>query len=35
LGFERPDPGRFPCLRLAFAALAAGGTAPTVLNAAN
>jgi 1-deoxy-D-xylulose-5-phosphate reductoisomerase len=35
LHFERPDPRRFPCLRLAYEALAAGGTAPTVLNAAN
>ena len=35
LHFERPDPQRFPCLRLAYEALKAGGTAPTVLNAAN
>jgi len=35
LTFEAPDPGRFPALALARAALAAGGTAPTVLNAAN
>ena len=35
LRFERPDLERFPCLRLAYGALAAGGTAPTVLNAAN
>ncbi len=35
LHFERPDTQRFPCLRLAYEALAAGGTAPTVLNAAN
>jgi 1-deoxy-D-xylulose-5-phosphate reductoisomerase len=35
LHFERPDLHRFPCLRLAYEALAAGGTAPTVLNAAN
>ncbi|MGZ3526843.1 MAG: 1-deoxy-D-xylulose-5-phosphate reductoisomerase [Vulcanimicrobiaceae bacterium] len=33
--FERPDFERFPCLRLAYDALAAGGTAPTVLSAAN
>ncbi|MFO1396940.1 MAG: 1-deoxy-D-xylulose-5-phosphate reductoisomerase [Burkholderiales bacterium] len=33
--FEAPDLARFPCLALAFAALAAGGTAPAVLNAAN
>ena len=35
LDFERPDFARFPCLRLAFEALRAGGTATTVLNAAN
>lgn len=35
LDFEEPDLERFPCLRLAFEALAAGGTAPAVLNAAN
>ena len=35
LSFERPDPARFPCLRLAYAALRAGGTAPAALNAAN
>ncbi len=35
LNFEPPDFDRFPCLRLAFAALAAGGTAPAALNAAN
>jgi 1-deoxy-D-xylulose-5-phosphate reductoisomerase len=35
LTFERPDPERFPALRLARAALEAGGSAPTVLNAAN
>lgn len=35
LHFERPDEQRFPCLRLAYAALSAGGAAPTVLNAAN
>lgn len=35
LSFERPDHERFPCLELAFTALRAGGTAPTVLNAAN
>jgi 1-deoxy-D-xylulose-5-phosphate reductoisomerase len=35
LHFERPDTNRFPCLRLAYEALAAGGTAPTALNAAN
>ena len=35
LEFEAPDFDAFPCLGLAFAALAAGGTAPAVLNAAN
>lgn len=35
LDFERPDLERFPCLRLAFDALRAGGAAPAVLNAAN
>ncbi len=35
LTFEEPDLERFPCLRLAFEALRAGGTMPAVLNAAN
>ncbi len=35
LTFETPDYTRFPCLRLAYDALAVGGTAPAVLNAAN
>jgi 1-deoxy-D-xylulose-5-phosphate reductoisomerase len=35
LTFELPDVERFPALALARAALAKGGTAPTVLNAAN
>jgi 1-deoxy-D-xylulose-5-phosphate reductoisomerase len=35
LAFERPDLERFPCLGLAYVALAAGGTAPAVLSAAN
>jgi 1-deoxy-D-xylulose-5-phosphate reductoisomerase len=35
LNFERPDFKRFPCLRLACEALARGGNAPAVLNAAN
>ncbi len=35
LQFEAPDMQRFPCLRLAFDALKAGGYAPAVLNAAN
>jgi 1-deoxy-D-xylulose-5-phosphate reductoisomerase len=33
--FERPDRKKFPCLDLAYRALAAGGTAPAVLSAAN
>jgi 1-deoxy-D-xylulose-5-phosphate reductoisomerase len=33
--FEAPDETRFPCLRLARAALAAGGGMPAVLNGAN
>lgn len=35
LDFEPPDLIRFPCLRLAFEALQAGGSAPAILNAAN
>ena len=35
LTFEEPDLLRFPCLQLACAAMAAGGVAPAVLNAAN
>jgi len=35
LTFEEPDLDRFPCLRLAYDALRAGGTMPAVLNAAN
>jgi 1-deoxy-D-xylulose-5-phosphate reductoisomerase len=35
LQFERPDLNRFPCLKLAYDALAAGGSAAAVLNAAN
>lgn len=35
LDFEAPDTDAFPCLRLAWQALEAGGTAPAVLNAAN
>jgi len=35
LHFEAPDAARFPALGLAQAALAASGTAPAVLNAAN
>ncbi len=33
--FERPDPDRFPCVGLAYEALAQGGTMPAVLSAAN
>ncbi len=33
--FEAPDPQRFPCVRLAYEALAGGGTLPAVLSAAN
>jgi 1-deoxy-D-xylulose-5-phosphate reductoisomerase len=33
--FERPDPVRFPCVRLAYEAMARGGTVPAVLSAAN
>jgi 1-deoxy-D-xylulose-5-phosphate reductoisomerase len=35
LEFEPPDHDRFPCLGLAYRALAGGGTLPAVLNAAN
>ncbi len=35
LDFELPDPKRFPCLGLAWRALAGAETAPAVLNAAN
>jgi 1-deoxy-D-xylulose-5-phosphate reductoisomerase len=35
LTFETPDLRRFPCLGLAYQALAAGGAAPAILNAAN
>jgi 1-deoxy-D-xylulose-5-phosphate reductoisomerase len=35
LTFFEPDPGKFPCLRLAREALEAGGPAPIALNAAN
>jgi 1-deoxy-D-xylulose-5-phosphate reductoisomerase len=35
LNFREPDYLRFPCLKLAFDALHAGGSAPAVLNAAN
>jgi 1-deoxy-D-xylulose-5-phosphate reductoisomerase len=35
LSFEAPDLRRFPCVGLAYRALAQGGTAPVALNAAN
>ncbi len=35
LSFEKPDLRRFPCVGLAYQALAQGGTAPVALNAAN
>ncbi len=35
LEFEAADWQRFPCLRLAYEAMAAGGTSTTILNAAN
>lgn len=35
LTFAQPDFGKFPCLQLAYDALARGGTCPAVLNAAN
>jgi 1-deoxy-D-xylulose-5-phosphate reductoisomerase len=35
LFFERPDLGRFPCLKLAYDALQAGGSSAAILNAAN
>jgi len=35
LDFCAPDQNMFPCLRLAYEALDAGGTAPAILNAAN
>mgnify|MGYP000857754731 FL=1 len=35
LTFQKPDFGRFPCLKLAYEAMNAGGAAPCVLNAAN
>lgn len=35
LTMSPPDPARYPCLTLARAAAAAGGTAPAIFNAAN
>jgi 1-deoxy-D-xylulose-5-phosphate reductoisomerase len=35
LTFRTPDPARYPCMDLAYAAGRAGGTMPAVMNAAN
>ena len=35
LTFQKPDFNRFPCMKLAYEAMNAGGAAPCVLNAAN
>ena len=35
LSFRKPDPARYPCMDLAYAAGRAGGTMPAVMNAAN
>jgi 1-deoxy-D-xylulose-5-phosphate reductoisomerase len=35
LTFRQPDPARYPCMGLAYAAGRAGGTMPAVMNAAN
>ncbi len=35
LSFSQPDPAKYPCMALAYAAGRAGGTMPAVLNAAN
>jgi len=35
LDFQMPDLQRYPCLQLAYAAIEAGGTSTTALNAAN
>jgi 1-deoxy-D-xylulose-5-phosphate reductoisomerase len=35
LEFEKPDFSRFPCLEMAYESLKMGGTATTILNAAN
>ncbi len=35
LTFERPDPGRFPCLTLAHTAIERGGNTACIINAAN
>lgn len=35
LTFQKPDTNRFPCLRIAYEAMSAGGNAPCIVNAAN
>ena len=35
LSFSAPDPDKYPCMELAYAAGRAGGTMPAVMNAAN
>jgi 1-deoxy-D-xylulose-5-phosphate reductoisomerase len=35
LTFSSPDPGRFPCLKLAYQSIEIGETMPAILNAAN
>ncbi|MCP9888656.1 1-deoxy-D-xylulose-5-phosphate reductoisomerase [Cyanobium sp. ATX 6A2] len=35
LSFRKPDPAKYPCMQLAYAAGRAGGTMPAVMNAAN
>jgi 1-deoxy-D-xylulose-5-phosphate reductoisomerase len=35
MDFEEPNLDRFPCLRLAYEAISAGGIMPTILNASN
>jgi 1-deoxy-D-xylulose-5-phosphate reductoisomerase len=35
LTFRKPDPAKYPCMELAYAAGRAGGTMPAVMNAAN
>jgi len=35
LTFRQPDPAKYPCMNLAYAAGRAGGTMPAVMNAAN
>ena len=35
LSFRKPDPSKYPCMQLAYAAGRSGGTMPAVMNAAN